>query len=56
MLVGKPFVHAVTDGAVVVERGKDFADFVQDIVDTDHIQKGFLLTRERSVWQIFGCG
>ena len=56
MLVGKAFVNAVTDGAVVVKRGKDFSNFVQDVFNSDHVQKRFLLTCKRRVWQIFGRG
>ena len=54
--MGKAFVHAVTDGAVVVQRGEHFFQFVQHVLDTDHVQKGFLLTGERGIGQIFGSG
>ena len=46
MLVGKAFVHAVTDGAVVVQRSKYFADLVQHVFNADHVQKRFLLAGE----------
>ena len=56
MLVGKALVHAVADGAVVVERGKYFADLVQHVFNAQHVQKRFLLTGERGVGQVFGRG
>ena len=51
----KALVHAVADGAVVIERGKHFADLVQDVFDADDVQEGFLLAGKRGVWQVF-CG
>ena len=54
VLVGKAFVHPVADGAVVVQRSKYLADFVQHIVDADHVQKGFLLAGKRCIRQVFG--
>ena len=42
--VCEPFVHAVADGAVVVQRRKHLFHFVQHIIDADHVQKSLLLT------------
>ncbi len=49
-------VHAVGNGAIVVERGEDFLHLVQHIFDADHVEEGFLLAGERCVRQIFGGG
>ena len=54
--MGKALVHAVADGAVVVQRSEYFLDFVQHIVNAHHVQEGFLLAGERGVRQVFGCG
>ena len=54
--MGKALVHAVADGAVVVERGKDLADLVQHRLDAHHIEKTFLLTGEAGIGQVFGGG
>ena len=54
VFMGKTLVHPVADGTVVVKRCEDFPDFVQDRLDTDHIEKRLLLSRKRSVWQVFG--
>ena len=53
--MGKPLVHAVADGTIVVERGEHLFHFVQHVFNADHVQKRFLLTRKRGVWQVF-CG
>ena len=55
-LMGKALVDAVGDGAVVVERGKDLADAVQDGVDADDIEDGLLLAGEGGVGQVLGGG
>jgi len=54
--VRKTLVHAVADGAVVVEAGKHLFDLVQHRVDAVHVQKGFLLPGKRGVGQVFGRG
>ena len=54
--MGKALVHAVADGAVVVQRGKHLFDFVQHRVNTRHIQKRFLLTGKRGIRQVFCSG
>ena len=54
--MGKALVHAVADGAVVVEGRKNFLHLVQHVFNADHIQKGFLLAGERGVGQVFGGG
>ena len=50
----KTFVYAVTDGSVVVQRGKHLFHFVQNVLNAHHVQEGFLLTGKRGVGQIFG--
>ncbi len=55
-VVREALVHAVADGAVVVEGSKDFLHLVQHVVDADHVQEGFLLAREGGVGQVFGRG
>ncbi len=47
-------VHAVGDGAVVVEAGEDFLDLAHDIVFAGDVEEGFLLAGERGVGQVFG--
>ena len=54
MLVGETLVHPVTDGTVVVQRGKHLLDLVQHILDAHNIEKGLLLARKRGVGQVFG--
>jgi hypothetical protein len=50
------FVHAVGDGAVVVERGEDVLDRLEHILDALDVEKGLLLPRERGIRQVFGGG
>ncbi len=52
--MGEALVHAVGDGAVVIQRREHFLHLVQHVFDADDIEEGFLLTGERSVRQIFG--
>lgn len=54
--MGKALVHAIRDGAIVVQGREHMADLVQHIVDADHVQEGFLLAGERGVGQVFGGG
>ncbi len=49
-------VHAVGDGAVVVQRGEHFLDLVHDVVGTGHVEEGFLLSGEGRIRQILGGG
>ncbi len=56
VLVLEAVVHAVGDGAVVVQRGEHFLDLVHDIVSTGHVEEGFLLAGEGRIGQIFGGG
>ena len=49
-------VHAVGDGAVVVQRGEHFLDLVHDVVGTGHVEEGFLLAGEGRIRQILGGG
>ena len=51
----KTLVHAVADGAVVIEGSKHFAHAAQHLVDAHHVQVGFLLAGKRSIRQVF-CG
>ena len=55
-IVLEAFVHAVADGAIVVERRKHFLHLVQHVVDADHVQEGFLLACKGCVGQVFGGG
>jgi hypothetical protein len=47
-------VHAVGDGAVVVQRGEHFLDLVHDVVGTGDVEEGFLLAGEGGIRQILG--
>ena len=49
-------VHAVGDGAVVVERGEDVPDRLQHVVDAADVEEGFLLAGEGGVGQVLGRG
>src|ERR1700730_8333317 len=49
-------VHAVGDGAVVVQRGEHFLDLVHDVVGTGDVEEGFLLAGEGGIRQILGGG
>src|SRR3546814_15478071 len=46
------FVHAVGNGAIVVQRRKNVADLVQHVIDAHDVQEGFLLAGTRSVGQV----
>ena len=54
--VDEALVHAVGNGAVVVERSENFLDGVQDVFQADDVEEGFLLAGEGSIRQIFGGG
>ena len=54
--MGKALVHAVADGAVVIQRGEYFLDFVQHLLDAHHVQEGFLLAGKRGIRQVFRRG
>ena len=49
ILVRKPLVHAVGNGAVVEERGVNAAAGRQQVLDAAYIKVGVLLPRERGV-------
>ena len=49
-------VHAVADGAVVVEAGEDLAHLRQHLVDAGDVEEGLLLAGERRVRQVLGGG
>ncbi|KAG0774949.1 hypothetical protein G6F22_013672 [Rhizopus arrhizus] len=49
-------VHAIGDGAVVVQRGEHFLDLVHDIVGAGDVEEGFLLAGEGRIRQILGGG
>ena len=55
-VVLEALVHAVGDGAVVVQRREHFLHLVHDFVDAHHVQEGFLLAGKRGVGQILGRG
>ncbi|OPZ11406.1 MAG: hypothetical protein BWZ07_02042 [Alphaproteobacteria bacterium ADurb.BinA280] len=50
VLVLETMMHAIGDGAVVVETGEHLLDLVHDVVGTDHVEKGLLLSCKRGVW------
>jgi hypothetical protein len=54
--VREALVHAVADGAVVVERGEHLLHLVQHVLDADHVEEGLLLAGEGGVGQVFGRG
>ncbi len=54
--VDEALVHAVGNGAVVVQRGEYFLDRVQDVFEADDVEEGFLLAGEGSIRQVFGGG
>ena len=54
--MGEALVDAVGDGTVVVERGKDLADVVENGVDAHHVEHRFLLAGKGGVGQVFGRG
>ncbi len=54
--MGKALVHAVGDGAVVVQRGEHVLDLVEHVVDAADVQVGLLLAGERGVGEVFGGG
>src|SRR5204862_1160761 len=56
VLVLEAVVHAVGDGAVVVQRGEHLADAHQYLVDAFDVEKGFLLAGEAGVGQVLGGG
>src|SRR5690606_37275861 len=50
------FVHAIRNGAVVVQRCEHVADFLEHFVDAHHVEIRFLLPRERRIGKVFGRG
>ncbi len=49
-------VHAVGDGAVVVQRGEHLLDLVHDVVGAGHVEEGLLLAGEGGIGQVLGGG
>ena len=49
-------MHPIGDGTVVVERGENFLDRHENMVETFDVQKAFLLARERSFGHILRRG
>ena len=49
-------MHAVGNGAVVVQRREHVLHRFQHVVDADHVQERLLLARERRVRQVFRRG
>ena len=49
----KALVHAIRDGAVVVQRGEHLFHGFEHVVDAHHVQEGFLLASKRGVRQVF---
>ena len=56
ILVLETVVHAVGDRAIVVQRGEDFLECVDDVIGTADIEEGFLLAGKRGIGQVFGGG
>ena len=54
--VREALVHAVGDGAVVVERGEHVADRVEHVVGAADVEEGLLLAGEGRFRQVFGRG
>jgi hypothetical protein len=54
--VGEALVHAVGDGAVVVQRREHFLDGVEDVLVAVDVEEGFLLAGEGGIRQVFGGG
>ena len=54
--VREALVHAIGDGAVVVERGEDLLIASKNVVHAIDIEKCFLLAGERGVGQVLGGG
>jgi hypothetical protein len=54
--VRETLVHAVGDGAVVVQRCENALHGVQDVLDAADVQVGFLLPRERRIGKVLGRG
>ena len=52
----KALVHAVADGAVVVEAGKHFLHACEHGVDAHGVEEGFLLASKGGVGQVFCRG
>src|SRR5690606_18753509 len=56
ILVLEAVVHAVGDRAIVVQRGEDFLERVDDVIGTADIEEGFLLAGKRGIGQVLGGG
>jgi hypothetical protein len=56
VFVPEAVVHAVGDGAVVVQAGEHFLDLAHHVVGAGHVEEGFLLAGETCVGQILGGG
>ena len=54
--VREALVRAVGDGAVVVERGEDLPDRLEDVVDAADVEEGLLLPGEGRIRQVLGRG
>ena len=52
--MGEALVYPVRNSTVVVEGSEDVFHGLEHVVDTDHIQKGLLLTGKRGIRQVFG--
>ncbi len=55
-VVVETLVHAIGDGAIVVERGEHFVHALDQRFLAAHVEECFLLTGERRVRQVFGGG
>ena len=54
--MGKALVHAVGDGAIGKQRGKNLSTAIKQVAGTTDIQIGFLLTGKRGSRQVFCSG
>ncbi len=54
--VSKALVNTIGNGAVVIQRREHVLHAIKHVVDADHVEVAFLLTRERRVRQIFCRG
>ena len=54
--MGITFVNPVANRPVVVERGKHMSNLLEDVVDADDIEIGFLLPSKGGIGEVLGRG
>ena len=52
--MGETLVHPVRDRPIVEQGGEHFAHRLEHLVDSAHVEIGFLLAGKRRFWQILG--